>query len=91
MTGATTTLEQHHGNCNDRIAGYRNPHQIHSVASLSQEYFGDVILSMLSLFQLMTLDSWTVPVAGMGRPEGHRCGEGGYSNVGSQAVGVHLN
>lgn len=32
--------------------------------ALAQEYFGDVILSMLSLFQLMTLDSWT----GFARP-----------------------
>eukprot|EP00931_Biecheleriopsis_adriatica_P031288 TRINITY_DN18367_c0_g1_i1.p1 TRINITY_DN18367_c0_g1~~TRINITY_DN18367_c0_g1_i1.p1 ORF type:complete len:517 (+),score=79.09 TRINITY_DN18367_c0_g1_i1:69-1619(+) len=31
---------------------------------LAQEYFGDVVLSMLSLFQLMTLDSWT----GFARP-----------------------
>lgn len=26
---------------------------------LAQEYFGDVLLSMLTLFQVMTLDSWT--------------------------------
>ena len=30
----------------------------------AQEYFGDVLLSMLTLFQLMTLDSWT----GFARP-----------------------
>ena len=30
----------------------------------NEEYFGDVIMSMLTLFQLMTLDSWT----GFARP-----------------------
>mmetsp|Transcript_49673 Transcript_49673/g.115947 ORF Transcript_49673/g.115947 Transcript_49673/m.115947 type:complete len:540 (+) Transcript_49673:72-1691(+) len=32
-------------------------------ASVAHNYFGDVLVSMLSLFQLMTLDSWTGDMA----------------------------
>ena len=46
------------------VLGLKHRAETVPVANVDQEYFGDVLLSMLTLFQLMTLDSWT----GFARP-----------------------